>query len=179
MIGKGARLLSAMAAHLAVRPFCQWVCLRRCGQKGSWHRGWQLHSQRTVCLSDQPTSPSEHNHPVMSEPSFAMATSHDSTERARIFMLCVCMRALHACLCQYCLIHVIAKNLVKHIINHVSSYFFLAKVITCIGQKMTERFACKCFKWTQSKADFGESASYQQWRKKRKTDRANFKLAFF
>lgn len=125
MIGKGARLLSVMAAHRAVRPFCQWVCLRRCGKKGSWHRGWQLHSQRTVCLSDQPTSPSEHNHPVMSEPSFAMATSHDTTERARIFMLCVCvcMRVLHACLCQYCLIHVIAENLVKHIINHVSSYF--------------------------------------------------------
>lgn len=34
------------------------------------------------------------------------------------------MRALHACLCQYCLIHVIAENLVKHIIDHVSSYFF-------------------------------------------------------
>lgn len=45
-------------------------------------------------------------------------------ERESSCCVCVCMRALHACLCQYCLIHVIAENLVKHIIDHVSSYFF-------------------------------------------------------
>ncbi len=64
---------------------------------GHWHQGWQCHSQRTVCLSDRPTSPSEHNHTVMSEPSFAMATSHDSTEGVGIFMLCVCVCYMSAC----------------------------------------------------------------------------------
>lgn len=64
-----------------------------CGRKGSWHRSWQCHSQRTVCLSDRPTSPSEHNHTVMSEPSFAMAASHDSTECGNLHApsLCVCV----------------------------------------------------------------------------------------
>lgn len=41
-------------------------------------------------VSDQPTSPWEHNPPVMSEPSFAMATSHDGTDWMGIFMLCLC-----------------------------------------------------------------------------------------
>lgn len=48
--------------------------------------------------------------PVVSEPSFTMATSHDSTERVGIFMPHVCV---HVCTClyQYCVIHVVDDNL--------------------------------------------------------------------
>lgn len=89
-------LVSMTVGPRAGWPFCQWVCLCLCGWKGSWHQGWQCHSQRTVCLSDRPTSPSEYNRTVMSEPSFAMATSHDSRERVGISVLCLC-RECAAC----------------------------------------------------------------------------------
>ena len=49
-----------------------------------WY-GWQLvlglavpQSENSPLLSDRPTSPLEHNHTVMSQILFAMATSHDS-----------------------------------------------------------------------------------------------------
>lgn len=83
-------LVSMTVGPRADWPFCRWVCLRLRGRKGSWHQGWQWHSQRTVCLSDRPTSPSEHNQTVMSEPSFAMAASHDSTECGNLHAPCVC-----------------------------------------------------------------------------------------
>lgn len=51
-----------------------------------------------ISLSDLPTSPSEHNHTVMSEPLFfAVATSHDSsvTDSDRdLHSVCVCVSCL-------------------------------------------------------------------------------------
>lgn len=71
---------------------------------------------RGQSVSDRPTI-TEHNHTVMSEPSFAMATSHDSTERVAIFMARVCVWC--ASLCHHGLIHAIADNLCKHVIRQV------------------------------------------------------------
>lgn len=89
-------LVSMTVGPRADWPFCRWVCLRLRGRKGSWHQSWQCHSQRTVCLSDRPTSPSEHNHTVMSEPSFAMAASHDGTECGNLHAPCVCVCCMSA-----------------------------------------------------------------------------------
>jgi len=60
----------------------------------------RVHRRRTVRLSDRapPRCPQRYNRTVMSEPSYAMTTSHDSAGRVGSFILCVCV-CVCVCLC--------------------------------------------------------------------------------